>query len=170
MRRRNKLIISGFFVLNPLLSDLAILCKLRFELTLYTHALLILTYTSKSKDQVVHEQKFKDPLSSTCQVSIERIVLDLESGVNQRPGFYSHWGKGNIFLSFITLIYIILPDPTDEGSRRKICLCGAKHLNHLPPPLPTQHTTLTQIHDTLVANSNPPYYHETILCHINGLF
>ena len=28
---------------------------------------------------MVHEQKFKDPLSSTCQVSIERRVLDLES-------------------------------------------------------------------------------------------
>ena len=27
---------------------------------------------------MVHEQKFKD-LSSTCQVSVERIVLDLES-------------------------------------------------------------------------------------------
>ena len=32
-----------------------------------------------SKYQVVHEQKFKDLLSSTCQVSVERIVLDLES-------------------------------------------------------------------------------------------
>ena len=28
---------------------------------------------------MVHEQKFKDLLSSTCQVSVERIVLDLES-------------------------------------------------------------------------------------------
>ena len=28
---------------------------------------------------MVHEQKFKDPLSGTCQVSIERRVLDLES-------------------------------------------------------------------------------------------
>ena len=34
---------------------------------------------SKSKYQVVHEQKFKDLLSSTCQVSAERIVLDLGS-------------------------------------------------------------------------------------------
>ena len=34
--------------------------------------------SSKSKFQVVHEQKFKDLLSSTCQVSVERIVLDLE--------------------------------------------------------------------------------------------
>ena len=34
---------------------------------------------SKSKYQVEYEQKFKDLLSSTCQVSVERIVLDLES-------------------------------------------------------------------------------------------
>ena len=27
----------------------------------------------------MHEQKFRDLLSSTCQVSVERIVLDLES-------------------------------------------------------------------------------------------
>ena len=27
----------------------------------------------------MHEQKFKDLLSSTCQVSVERSVLDLES-------------------------------------------------------------------------------------------
>ena len=42
------------------------------------HALLILTYTSKfsKKNQVVHEQKFKDPLSSTCQINPERKVLD----------------------------------------------------------------------------------------------
>ena len=32
----------------------------------YSHALLILT---KSKNQVVHGQKFKDPLTSICQFS-----------------------------------------------------------------------------------------------------
>ena len=47
--------------------------------SLYNHALLILLKSSKSKHHVVHEQKFKDLLSSTCQVSVERIVLDLES-------------------------------------------------------------------------------------------
>ena len=47
--------------------------------SLYSHALLILLKSSKSKYQVVHEQKFKDLLSSTCQVCVERIVLDLES-------------------------------------------------------------------------------------------
>ena len=35
---------------------------------------------------MVHEQKFKDFLSSTCQVSVERIVLDLESEVMRGPG------------------------------------------------------------------------------------
>ena len=37
--------------------------------SLYIHALLILTKPSKSKNQVVHEQKFKIPLSSTYQFS-----------------------------------------------------------------------------------------------------
>ena len=35
---------------------------------------------------MVHEQKFKDLLSSTCQVSVESIVLDLESEVMRGPG------------------------------------------------------------------------------------
>ena len=34
----------------------------------------------------MHEQKFKDLLSSTCQVSPERIVLDLESEIMTGPG------------------------------------------------------------------------------------
>ena len=41
-----------------------------------------LTKSSKSKNQVVHEQKFKDLLSSTCHISSEIRVLDLESEVN----------------------------------------------------------------------------------------
>ena len=35
---------------------------------------------------MVHEQKFKDLLSSACQVSVERIMLDLESEVMRGPG------------------------------------------------------------------------------------
>ena len=50
------------------------------------HALLILTKSSKSKNQVVHEQKFKDLLSGTCLTSSERIVLDLESEVLRGKG------------------------------------------------------------------------------------
>ena len=43
---------------------------------------------------MVHEQKFKDPLSSICQVSVERRVLDLESEVMRGPG--SIPTRGNI--------------------------------------------------------------------------
>ena len=44
-----------------------------------------------SKNQVMHEQKFKDPLSSTCPLSSERSVLDLESEVHERPRFNTFW-------------------------------------------------------------------------------
>ena len=54
--------------------------------SLYSHALLILLKSSKSKYQVSHEQKFKNLLSSTCQVSVERRVLDLESEDMRCPG------------------------------------------------------------------------------------
>ena len=54
-----------------------LLIKLRLQ-ALYSHALLILTKSHKSKNQVAHEQKCKD-LSSTCHISPERRVLDLES-------------------------------------------------------------------------------------------
>ena len=46
---------------------------------------------------MVNAQKFKDLLSSTCQVSVERIVLDLESEVMRGPdsipteGNIIHW-------------------------------------------------------------------------------
>ena len=40
----------------------------------------------------VHEQKFKDILSSTWQVSVERIVLDLESEVMRGPDSIPTWG------------------------------------------------------------------------------
>ena len=40
----------------------------------------------------MHEQKFKDLLRCKCQVSVERIVLDLES-----EGLGSIATRGNIF-------------------------------------------------------------------------
>ena len=43
----------------------------------------------------MHEQKFKDLISSTWQVSVERRVLDLESEVKRSPG--SIPTRGNIF-------------------------------------------------------------------------
>ena len=50
---------------------------------------------------MVHEQKFKDLLSSTCQVSVERIVLDLELEVMRCLG--SIPAGGNILsLDFIS--------------------------------------------------------------------
>ena len=67
---------------DPLYTNLAFACKTETLSSLYSHALLILTKSSKSKDQVVHEQKLKDLLSSTCQVSVERSMLDFESEVS----------------------------------------------------------------------------------------
>ena len=60
---------------------------------------------------MVHEQKFKDLLSSECQVSVERIVLDLESEVVRCLGSIPTGGGG--YIRFITQIYIILPDLTE---------------------------------------------------------
>ena len=44
----------------------AFACKSETFRSLYSHALLILTKSSKSKNLVVHEQKYKVPLNSTC--------------------------------------------------------------------------------------------------------
>ena len=76
----------------PLYTNLAFACKTETLSSLYSHALLILTRSksSKSEHQVVHEQKFKDLLSSTCQVSVEKSMLDLGSEVQW---FNTHWGK-----------------------------------------------------------------------------
>ena len=74
----------------PLFINLAFACKTETLSSLYSHALLILTKSSKSKHQVVHEQKFKDLLSSTCQVSVEGSMLDLESEVQW---FNTQWGN-----------------------------------------------------------------------------
>ena len=74
----------------PLYTNLAFACKTETLSSLYSHALLILTKSSKSKHQVVHEQKFKDLLSSTCQVSVEGSMLDLGSEVQW---FNTHWGN-----------------------------------------------------------------------------
>ena len=54
----------------------------------FVHVVLVLADSSKSKNQVKHEQKFKDSLSITCQVSSEERALDLKS---VGPGFNPHW-------------------------------------------------------------------------------
>ena len=64
---------------SPFWTYLAFACKTETLGSLYDHALLILTKSSKSKNQVVHEQKFKCLPSSTCQISSKRKVLDLSS-------------------------------------------------------------------------------------------
>ena len=76
---------------RPLIT-LAFACKTETLGSLYSHVLLILTKSSKSKNQVMHEQKFKDLLSSTCLTSLERRLLDLESEVLTPPGVtLCHW-------------------------------------------------------------------------------
>ena len=72
---------TGPLIPSPLYTNLAFACKTETLSSLFSHALLTLTKSSKSKHQVVHEQKFKDLLSSICQVSVERSMLDLESEV-----------------------------------------------------------------------------------------
>ena len=64
---------------SPFWANWAFACKTETLDSLCSHALLIPTKSFKFKNQVVHKQKFKDPLSSTCQISSERRVLDLDS-------------------------------------------------------------------------------------------
>ena len=54
---------------------------------------------------MVHEQKFNDLLSSTCQISVERIVLDLESEVMRGAGSIPI--GGNILL--LDFFHIVKP-------------------------------------------------------------
>ena len=54
---------------------------------------------------MVQEQKFKDLLSSTCQVCVERIVLDLESEIMR--GLGSIPTRGNILL--LDFFYVAKP-------------------------------------------------------------
>ena len=51
-------------------ANLTFACKTETLLSLYSHALLILLKSSKSKHQAVHEQKFKNLLDGKCQVSV----------------------------------------------------------------------------------------------------
>ena len=87
----------------PLYTNLAFACKTETLSSLYSHALLILTKSSKSNYQMVHEQKFKDLLSSICQVSVERSMLDLE----RSSGSILTWG--NILLLKFFVFSIVKP-------------------------------------------------------------
>ena len=44
-------------------------CKSETFRSLYSYALLIFGESSKCKVEVLHENQFKDPLTSTCQLS-----------------------------------------------------------------------------------------------------
>ena len=67
---------------SPFYTNWAFACKTETLGSLYSHDLLLLPKSSKFKNQVVLKQKFKDLLGSKCPVSLERIVLDLESEVH----------------------------------------------------------------------------------------
>ena len=75
--------------------------------------------SSKPKYEVVHEQKFKDLLDSTCQVSVEMVVLDLESEVMRGPG--SIPTRGNILL--LDFLYIVKPLIPILALLSMLCVC-----------------------------------------------
>ena len=97
--------------------DWALACKTE---TLGIHYIVMLYWSltvniSSPKIQVVHEQKFKDLLSSTCLSSSERSMLELQSrGLGSIP---TRGGVIFCLIHFVTQIYTILPD-TD-----RITLC-----------------------------------------------
>ena len=86
---------------SPFWTKLTFACKTETLVSLYNHVLLILTESSESKNQVVHEQKFKDLLSSSCQVSPERRVLESEV----------MWGLGSITPLFTGLFCFHIVKP-----------------------------------------------------------
>ena len=68
-------------VTDDIIWHCALACKSKPLGTLYSHALLILNKNhSKSKNQVVHEQKFKDLLSSKCPVRVGGACWTLNPG------------------------------------------------------------------------------------------
>ena len=74
--------------------------------SLYSDALLILTKSSKFKNQVVYEKNFKDLLSSTCLTSSERSV-GLGTSIYERPRFYPP--LGGAFCHWIFCFYVVKP-------------------------------------------------------------
>ena len=57
---------------------------------------------------MLHEQKFKDLLSSTCQVSVERGVVDLESEAMRGPVSIPT-GDDILSLEFFYLVKSLMP-------------------------------------------------------------
>ena len=56
----------------------------------------------------MYEQKFKDLLSNTCQVSVEMIVLDLESEMMRGLG-YIPTGGNILSLDFFHIVKPLVP-------------------------------------------------------------
>ena len=96
-------------------------CKTETLGSIYCHVLLIPLKSSKSKYQVVHEQQFKDLLSSTCQVSVEMRVLDLESEVMRGPGSIPTWGRGSILS--LDFFYLVKPPMPILALLPMLCVC-----------------------------------------------
>ena len=93
-------------------------CKTETLGSLYIHVPLISNKSSKSEGQVVHELKFKDPLRSTCQVSSERRVLDLELEV-----IGSIHTEGNILsLEFFLFLSSNASDTNNSITANFVCL------------------------------------------------
>ena len=91
---------------------------------------------------MVHDQKFKDLLSSTCQVSLQRIVLDLESEVMRGPGsiitggnilywtFCFHVEKPLMPILAVLPMLCVCENPKSESS----CgFCGERGWGETPP-------------------------------------
>ena len=89
--------------------------------SLYNHALFILTKSSKSKNQVMHEHKFKDLLRSTCLTSSERRVLDLESEIMRGLGFIP--AGGNILSIGFFCFHIAKPLMPILALMPLLCVC-----------------------------------------------
>ena len=96
---------------SPFWANWAFACRNETLGSLYHHALLIPTKSYKSKNQVMHKQKFKDLQSSTCPVSSERRVLDLDTGF-----FYFHVVKPLMEIS------ALLPISSLWKPRLKFCI------------------------------------------------
>ena len=94
-------------------------CKTETLGSFYSHALLIPLKSSKSKNQVVHEQMFKDLLNRTCQVSVERKVLDLESEALR--GLGSIPTGGNILS--LDFFHIVKPQMPILSLLAMLCVC-----------------------------------------------
>ena len=62
---------------SPFWANWAFSCKTETLDSLCSHALLIPTKLSKSKNQVVHKQTFEDSQSSTCQIISKSVGLGI---------------------------------------------------------------------------------------------